>query len=125
MKVWGRMGLLLCKYSAYSTLHYSSQMFFKIGVLKKLAIITAWPTLSQENTCVVTLLKRDSNTGGFSDYYETFKNSYFYRTPPVAASVCRRNLLKKFGVISGSNQANHHFSLALSFNLALATVEWE
>ena len=30
-----------------------------------------------------TLLKRDSNTDVSCEYCETFKNSFFYKTPPV------------------------------------------
>ena len=53
----------------------------------------------QENVCVRisfliksrpwrpgTLLKRDSNTGALLKYCEIFKNSFFYRTPLMAAS---------------------------------------
>ena len=32
-----------------------------------------------------TLLKRDSSTDVLCEYCESFKNSFFYRTPPVAA----------------------------------------
>ena len=36
-----------------------------------------------------TLLKRDSNTGFSCEMYEFFKSPFFYRTPPVAASVSK------------------------------------
>ena len=36
---------------------------------------------------LATLLKTDSKTGVFScEIWELFKNTFFYRTPPVAAS---------------------------------------
>ena len=33
---------------------------------------------------VATLLKSDSDRGVFREYCEVFKNSFFYRAPPVA-----------------------------------------
>ena len=58
-----------------------SQIFFKISVLKNLA---------RKNTCVgvrpTTLLKRDSNTCFSCEHCKIFKNTFFYRTPLVAAS---------------------------------------
>ena len=46
-------------------------MFFKIGVLKNFA----------------TLLKQTPTQVVSCEYCEIFKNTIFYRTPPVAASV--------------------------------------
>ena len=46
-----------------------SQMFFKIVVQRP-----------------ATLLKRDSITGVSCEYSKIFKNSFLYRTPPMAAS---------------------------------------
>ena len=70
-----------------------SQIFFKIGVLKKFAIFTV------EHLCLclflikllalraATLLKRVFKTRVFyCEYCEIFKNSFFYRTPLMAAS---------------------------------------
>ena len=34
----------------------------------------------------VTLLKRDSNTSVSCEFSQIFENTFFYRTPPVAAS---------------------------------------
>ena len=57
------------------------QIFFKIGVLKIFAIFTG------KHLCwSLFLIKRDSNTGVFPWILQIFKNSFFYRTPPVAAS---------------------------------------
>ena len=44
--------------------------------------------MSQETTCagVSFLIKRDSDIGVFSENFEIFKNIYFYKTPPIAAS---------------------------------------
>ena len=50
-----------------------SQMFFKIGALKNFAI-------PQEK-----LYSKEAPTQVFScEYFEIFKNSFFYRIPPVA-----------------------------------------
>ena len=62
----------------------SSQMFFKTDVSKSFANL--WCSLfliKWQAFRPVTLLKRDSNTGVFVKFLRTF----FYRTPPVAASV--------------------------------------
>ena len=69
-------------------------MLLKIAVLKNFAIFTG-------NTCVgisflikiqvfrpPALLKRDSNTGGFCEHWETFKNTY------ILKSICERLLLR-------------------------------
>ena len=41
---------------------------------------------SQENTCVGVA---ETPTKAFScEFYEIFKNTFFYRTPPMAASFC-------------------------------------
>ena len=66
------------------------QMFYKKGVLKNFSSFTEkhlfwslfWIELSP-----TTLLKRDSNTGVFLWILQHFKNSLFYRTLFVAASV--------------------------------------
>ena len=66
------------------------QMFYKKGVLKNFSSFTEkhlfwslfWIELSP-----ATLLKRDSNTGVFLWILQHFKNSLFYRTLSVAASV--------------------------------------
>ena len=66
-----------------------SQMFFIISVLKNLAIFIGkhlcWNLfLTKLRT---DLLKRKTPTQVFSyEYCEIFKNSFFYRTSPVAAS---------------------------------------
>ena len=52
-----------------------SQMFFKIGVLKK-------PLFNK-----AAKLKKDSSTGVSCEICEIFKNTSSYRTPPVAASI--------------------------------------
>ena len=69
-------------------------MLLKIAVLKNFAIFTG-------NTCVgisflikiqvfrpPALLKRDSNTGGFCEHWEIFKNTY------ILKSICERLLLR-------------------------------
>ena len=38
------------------------------------------------NPADATLLKRDSNTGSFLRSFRIFKNTFFWRVPPVAAS---------------------------------------
>ena len=66
-----------------------SQMFFKIGVLKKFAIFTGkhlcWCLflIKLQVWRPETLLTKDSNTGFSCEYCEIFKNSFLYRTPPV------------------------------------------
>ena len=56
-----------------------SQMFFEVVVLKNFAIFT---TLALES-----LFNKVAGLWVFScEYYEIFENSFFYRTPPVAAS---------------------------------------
>ena len=46
---------------------------------------------SQENTCArVSFMKKETLAQGFScGFCEIFKNTFSYRTPPVAASVFR------------------------------------
>ena len=66
------------------------QMFYKKGVLKNFSSFTEkhlfwslfWIKLSP-----AALLKRDSNTGVFLWILQHFKNSLFYRTLSVAASL--------------------------------------
>ena len=82
-----------------------SQIFFKIDVLKNFASFTGkylcWslflnkaagpPTLfliKLQALRLASLLKRDSNTVDFLYNWQIiFMNSFFYRTPPVAACV--------------------------------------
>ena len=84
-----------------STYFWSSrlQMFFKVGVLKSYAIFTGkhlrwghfWTKFQsfRPTTLKVTLTKVF-----FCEYCKIFKNSFFHRTPPVAASVnCKRRSL--------------------------------
>ena len=67
-------------------------MFFKIGILKNFANFIGkhlrWSLflIKSQSQGPATLLKRDSNTGDFCKICEIFKNTFFYRTPPVAAS---------------------------------------
>ena len=67
-------------------------MFFKIGSLKNFPILTGkhlyWDLFLIRLLAFrpATFLKRDSNASVSSGYYKLFKNSIFYRTPPVAAS---------------------------------------
>ena len=67
-----------------------------------------------------TLLKRDSNTC-FPEYCKTFKNKFFYRTPPVVASIhCFPvNFAKSFRTVFFAEHLVTHFSA----NLAGTTVE--
>ena len=55
-----------------------SQMFFQMGVFKNLAIFKGKKGLQ-------LYLKRDSTQVFSCEYCEIFKNTFFYRTPPVAA----------------------------------------
>ena len=56
-----------------------SQMFFKIGILKNFTTFNG--KLQQDR-------EFNTPTQVFScEYCQIFKNSFFYRTPPVAASV--------------------------------------
>ena len=61
------------------------------GILKNFAIFTGkhlcWNLflIKLKGWRPVTLLKKDSYTGVFCEYYEIFKNTFLYRTPPVAA----------------------------------------
>ena len=79
-------------------------MFLEIGVLKNLQY-------SQRNTCVsawdLHLYKNEAPTQVFSnEYCEIFKNSLFYRTPPLAASEQKKK------------------NLALAFIQDLRTPDW-
>ena len=65
-----------------------SQMLFKIGILKNFAIFTG------KHLCWSFFLiklqafrpEKETPTQVFScEYCEIFKNTFFYRTPPVAA----------------------------------------
>ena len=61
-----------------------SQMFFRIGVLKIFTIFLGkhlcWTVF------LIKLLKRHSNTSVFCEHWDIFKNIFFYRTLPMAAS---------------------------------------
>ena len=67
-------------------------MFFKIGILKIFRNVNRkTPVLESLINKVqavksLALLIRDTNTGVFLYYCEIFKNSFFYKIPPVAAS---------------------------------------
>ena len=68
-----------------------SQMFFKIGVLKSLAIFT------RKHLCWNRFLaKLQASLALSCKYCENFKDSIFYRTPPVAASVKALLLIKVY-----------------------------
>ena len=56
-----------------------SHIFFKIGVLKNFVIFTG------KRGCW-SLFLTDSNTGFSYEFCVIFKNTFFYRTLPVAAS---------------------------------------
>ena len=59
----------------------SLQMFFKIGVLKSFAIF------SGKHLCWSLFSQKENPTQVLScAYCESFENSFFYRTAPVAAS---------------------------------------
>ena len=66
-----------------------SQMFFKIGVLKNFANFIGkhqcW-SIFLIKLQVWTLLKRDFRQLFSCEISDIFKNTFFYRTPPVAAS---------------------------------------
>ena len=69
-----------------------SQIFFEIGSLKNFAIFTGkhlcWGffLIKMQAFRPATFLKRDSNTNISCGYCEIFRSSFFWRTPPVAAS---------------------------------------
>ena len=70
-----------------------SQMFFKIVVLKNFAIFTGkhlcWSLFLHCKACNV--IKKETPKQVLScEYCEVFKNSFFYRTPPVAPSKIRQ-----------------------------------
>ena len=84
-----------------STYFWSSrlQMFFKVGVLKSYAIFTGkhlrwshfWIKFQSFRPAT---LKVTTTKVLFCEYCKIFKNSFFHRTPPVAASVtCKRRSL--------------------------------
>ena len=84
-----------------STYFWSSrlQMFFKVGVLKSYAIFTRkhlrWSRFSIKlQSFRPATLKVTPTKVFFCEYCKIFKNSFFHRTPPVAASVtCKRRSL--------------------------------
>ena len=59
-------------------------MFFETDSLKNSAIYTGKHVCWGLQTC--NFFKKDSSTGAPCGYCEIFKNSFFYRTPPVTAS---------------------------------------
>ena len=67
-----------------------SQIFFKIGVLKDFGDFTGknlcWSLflIKLQAWRPSTLLRRDCNTGIFLWISKIFRNTFFYRTPPVA-----------------------------------------
>ena len=69
-----------------------SQMFSKLGILKNFANFTGkhlcWSFFLIKLRALrpTTLLKTDSKQVFFYEICELFKNNFFYRTPPVAAS---------------------------------------
>ena len=76
------------------------EVFCKNGVLKNFPKITG-KRLCQSlffNKVVglrsETLLKRDSGIEVFCEFCEIFKNSFFYRTPPVATSEKMEKVIK-------------------------------
>ena len=84
-----------------STYFWSSrlQMFFKVGVLKSYAIFTGKTTTWSHfwikfQSFRPADLKVTQTKMLFCEYCKIFKNSFFHRTPPVAASVtCKRRSL--------------------------------
>ena len=78
-----------------------SQMLFKVSVLKIFANFTGkhlrWSLflIKSRDGRSATLLKRDPSTGVFLWNLRNFQNTFFYRTPPVAASALLTLLLKK------------------------------
>ena len=78
-----------------------SQTFFKIGVLKNFANFTG------KHLCWSLLLIKLFSC----EFFELFKSIFFYRTPPVAASVLNRSrstpsIKKAFRKISENSQEN-------------------
>ena len=76
-------------------LHYSEAVvhrFSQIGVFKSFVIFAEkhlcrnFFLIMPQNWRLVFWIKKDSRTGASSEYWETFKNSFFYRKLPVAAS---------------------------------------
>ena len=97
---------------------FSTQMFFKIGALK---ISQTW----QENICVwvsfwkccsleaLQYYQKETPTLVFScEVCEIFKDTFFYRTPPVAASGDNKSHTRLFTLIkqSFSSHSASHFS---------------
>ena len=74
------------------------QIFFRIGVLKNFAIFTRKQLCCSRFVIKLqafrsrTLLKETPRQVFSYEYCEIFKNSLFYRTPPVAASLTSRNI---------------------------------
>ena len=65
-----------------------------------------------------SLINRDSNTGGFPWNLQNFlKNTFFYRTPPVAASETKH--------IHASTDDILHVKIAIGANADIAKTKWE
>ena len=68
-----------------------SQKFFKIGVLKNFTIFQGkhlcWSFFLIKLQTWTTLLKETPTQVFSCEYCEIFRNSFFHRTPPVAASL--------------------------------------
>ena len=63
-----------------------SQMLFKIGVVKNFAIFTG-KQLCRSLFLIKLKTLKASNFIFFCEVCKTFKDNFFYRTPPVAASM--------------------------------------
>ena len=105
-----------------------SQMFSKISALKNFANVIGkhqcWSIflIKLQAWRSATLLKRDSNTGVFlCEICEIFKNTFFYRTPPVAASVKDCII---FLTSSRETSLNWNFFCILYFSLIFKTLKW-
>ena len=93
-----------------------SRIFFKLDVLKNFASLTGkhlcWSLILIKLQALrpATLLKTDSNTSVFLwNWRSFFMNSFFYRTPPVAASV-----------VFAANQGNIQWTITLGYNQRLS-----
>ena len=65
-----------------------SQMFFKIGVFMNFSIFTGKHLCWSLFLIKLQAFKKETPAQVFScEYCEIFKNTFFNRTPPVAASV--------------------------------------
>ena len=65
-------------------------MFFKIGTLRKFAILTG------KHLCWSLFLQKETSTQVFFfEYCKIFKNSFFYRKPLMAAFELKSNISKE------------------------------